>query len=229
MVAPLALAGLATGALQGLGGIAGLFGKKKNPAREANKYLDQIPGAMNPYYQPYIDAGKNAMNTLNPQYEQMFGNSGEFFNNLASGYKQSPGYQFALNQALQSAGNASAAGGMLGSPMHQEQAMETASGIASKDFNDYINHVLGILGAGQEGLENTNKMGFDASTNYADALGSILGQKAQYGYAGAAGKNASNSKNWGNIFSGAGNALASYLSGGKSFLPTMNNGGYSGS
>ncbi len=64
--------GIGGGLGQAAGGIAGLFGVGgKNPANAASKYLDQIPGAIKPYYDPYINAGKGALDELGSQYGQL--------------------------------------------------------------------------------------------------------------------------------------------------------------
>lgn len=212
------MTGFGGGLGQFLGGIAGLFGKKqKNPADVANQYLNKIPGAINPYYQPYINAGQNAQNALLPQLSQMFGNGGDFLNKIGAGYKQSPGYQFKLDQALQAAGNANAAGGLLGSNQHQQQAGQLANDIASQDYYDYINHVLGVIGAGQQGLEGINQQGYNASTGYGQELGNTLAGQAAYGYAGQAGQNARRNKNWADIFGGLGNAAGGLANSGGFF------------
>jgi len=180
------------------GEIGKLFGgNQKNPADVANKRLDQIPSTINPYYQPYIDNGRNAMASLQPQYEQQLNDPGALFSKLGEGYTQSPGYQFKLREALNAGNNAFAAGGMLGSGAHQYSNMNTASDFANKDYEDYINHILGLYGAGIKGEEGFNSQGYDASKDYASSLGNVLGQKSAYDYAGQAGKN---QNNWGSIF-----------------------------
>lgn len=206
--------GAALSALPGIGsaigGIAGLFHKQKNPADAANKYLDKIPGAMQPYYQPYMQAGKGALGNLQNMYGELTGNPGELFSRLGAGYQASPGYQFALKQALAAGGNAAAAGGMLGTPQHRDNNMETAQGLASKDFENYINHVLGLYGQGREGLEELNKLGYGANTGYGNVLGSVLGQQAQNAFTGQTGLNQANQANWSNIFGGLGAAGQGY-------------------
>lgn len=207
----MSMLGIGGGLGTAAGGLFGLFNKGKNPADVANNYLNKIPGQTKPYYQPYMDAGKDAMGTLNGQYGDLL--SGEKQNQLGANYKQSPGYQFALKQALEAANNASSAGGMLGSPMHQQQSMETAEGIASKDFNNYMQNQMGLYGAGLHGEEGLNTMGYNANKDYADLLGNNASQQAGYSYAGQAGKNQNQSNMLSNIFSGLGTAGASYLGG----------------
>jgi len=41
------------------------------------------------------------------------------YSKLGQGYKESPGYQFKLKQAMMAGDNAAAAGGMAGTPQHQ--------------------------------------------------------------------------------------------------------------
>jgi len=183
-------------------GISGMFNRGGNPSDKANEYIGQIPGAVNPYYQPYISRGVGANNELDKQYTDMLYNPGALYDRLGAGYKQSPGYKFALEQAMQQAGNASASGGMLGTPADEQRRMESAQGIASKDFEDYINHVMGLYGGGVSGVQKTQQQGFDASRQYADILGQTLGQQGQYAYGGQDFNNQNQAKNWSNIFSG---------------------------
>ena len=202
------------GIASAVGGIAGLFHKNKNPADVANKTIGQIPGSVNPYYQPYIDSGKGALGKLQGEYGKMINNTGDLYNQLGSGYKESPGYQFRLQQAMNAGNNASAAGGMAGSSQHEQQNMQVAGDMADADFEKYMNHVMGLYGQGIEGEKGLNTQGYDASSSYGNLVGSVLGQQGQNAYAGQAGENASNAKNWSNIFSSSGGqALANYLGG----------------
>ena len=117
-------------------GLKGAFGRDKpdftNPADAAKPYLDRIPETMNPYFQPAIDRGNRSGDTLERQYGEMTNDPSALLSRLGSGYKESPGYQFKLHQALAAANNASAAGGMLGSNQHQFQNEEIGEGLASK-------------------------------------------------------------------------------------------------
>lgn len=205
-----ALLGAAPGLASMAGGLFGMLGKKKNPADAANKYLNQIPGQMEGYYQPYQQAGGKALDTLQSEYGQLLNNPGEKFNQLGAGYKQSPGYQFALQQALNAGGNASAAGGMLGTPQHEQQSMETAEGLASKDYEDYINHILGMYQGGLGGTQGIEEQGYNANKDMANVRGSVLGQQAQNAFTGQQGANASRAQDWANIFGGAAAAGQGY-------------------
>ena len=192
--------------------LSSLFGGGKNPADAANQYLSQIPGQLQPYFQPYIAQGQQVNQQLVDQYNQMTQNPGQFYSSLGQNYKQSPGYQFKLQQALNAGTNAAAAGGMAGSPAHQQFAEQTANDIASQDYNDYIKNLLAIFGQGQAGQQGLQEQGYKAATGYGENIGSLLGQQGQYAFAGQAGKNA----NQAGLF---GNALKL----GSSFLPGLGN------
>lgn len=196
--------------------LSNLFGGGRNPADAAQGYLGQIPGAVNPYYQPYINAGQQSMGQTQGIYNQMTQNPNDYYNKIASGYKESPGYQFKLQQGLGAANNAAAAGGMAGSPEHQFQSAGIAEGFANQDFNDYLQNVLGINQTGLQGQENALGRGYNASTGYGDILGQLLGKQGQYAYAGQAGQNAQQ-----------GNNLSNILKLGSMFLPGI--GGLTGS
>ena len=195
------------------GGLYNLFGPGPGIAKEANKYLNQIPGAMQPYYQPYMSAGQNALGQLMGQYGQLTGSTGDVYNKLAGGYQQSPGFQSALKQALGAASNQAAAGGMTGTPQAQLQSADVAGTLAQKDFGDYMSRMMGLYGTGLQGMGDINKMGFGASTDYANMLGSILGQQGQYGAMEKAMRNQQRGQGIGQLFGGLGSLFAGPLGG----------------
>ena len=96
---------------QTLGNFMHLFG---GGDEDAAGYLSQIPGEIGEHFAPY-------KRMLDPT---------ALMSEFGKGYHQSPGYQFALDQALKAGGRASAAGGMAGSPMQQEQAGQMTTGLA---------------------------------------------------------------------------------------------------
>lgn len=207
--------GIGGGLGSAAGGLFNVFGGGgKNPATQANKYLDQIPGQVSPYYQPYQQAGNEALGNVQNEYGKLTNNPGEFYNQLASGYQESPGYKFQLNRALGAGNNAAAMGGYLGTPQHQESNMEIAQGLTSKDYEDYLNHVMGLYGQGLQGQQGISNQGFQANTDYGNLLAQLQNAKANYAFAGQAGQNAARSSGLGDIFSGLGTAAASFVPGG---------------
>lgn len=223
----------------GIGGMIGnglfnLFGNK-NPADAAMPYLDKIPGTISPYYAPYIGAGTNAIGQEQGQFKQLLSNlpniqtqfnqltsdPSQIYNKFGAGYQKSPGYQFELQEGLNAANNAAAAGGMLGTPAHQETATSFATNLASKDFNDYLTHILGLYGtglqgqqslygAGLNGVEGLGQLGYNASNDLATNLANVLQSQSNLAYAGQANENQSHGGGLGSIFSGLG-ALAGFL------------------
>ena len=159
------------------GGLYNIFGKQKSPYDAASKIYGQIPGATEKYLSPYMTAGQSALGDLMGQYGQLTGSTGDVYNRLAGGYQQSPGFQSALKQALGAAGNQAAAGGMTGTPQAQLQSADVAGTLAQKDFGDYMNRMMGLYGTGLQGMGDIGKMGYGASTNYADMLANIMAQQ----------------------------------------------------
>lgn len=170
-------------------------GKNKNPADVANSYLGQIPGKTQPYYQPFMDSGKNQLANLTGQYGQQTSDPASVYNKFAAGYQESPGYQFKLQQALNAEGNAQARGGMLGTLQDQQYAGQIGHDYANQDFEDYMNRITGIYGQGQAGQQTLESQGYGANTDYAQMLAQLLGTQGQYAYAGQAGENANRSQN----------------------------------
>lgn len=203
------LSSLIPGLAQILQGAMGSFGGGgKNPAGVANGYINQIPGATEPYYSPYINAGKGAMGDLQNQYKDLFG--GNVQNKLGESYKESPGYQFKLKQGLQAATNAASAGGMGGSPMDQQTQNQVANDISSQDYNDYIKNQIGLYNTGMGAAQDIFGKGYGASSDYANTLGTALSQQGAYGYAGQAGQNQAGQANWKNIIEGLGNLFGGH-------------------
>jgi hypothetical protein len=206
-----------------------LTAKNQSPGGASNKYLDQIPGQVQPHYDPYINAGRDSLETLKNHYGQMTENPGEYLNNLGKGYTQSPGYAATLRQAMAGANNAAALGrgGSIGSYGHQQLSATAAGDVANKDYEQYLNHVLGLNTqglAGEQGLEN---QGFEGDKDMANLRAQILAQQGQNAFGETTARNQNNGQHWSDIFStlgrigggiaggpigaAAGNAAASWL------------------
>jgi len=198
--------------LTGPGLINGLGNKLfPNAAKGAEGPLNQIPGQITPYYQPYVDAGKNALPGYQDIMQKLLSNPQDFINQLGQGYQKSPGYDWRLNQGENAINNANAAGGMLGSPQHQQQAGELATNLASQDYDKYMERILQGLGLGAQGTAGLVSQGAQSSSALADALASVLAQKSGLRYAGQANQNKENGGLINSIFGGIG----SFFGGGK--------------
>lgn len=182
----------------------------EDPAKKAMPYLEGIPGAISPYYEPYMKAGAGALPVLQGEYGDLISNPGGFLNKMGQGFQQSPGFKFALDQALQGSGHAAAAGGMAGSPEHQFQNMQIGTQLGNQDYYNYIKNALGIYGTGLEGFGGIARMGQQAGSSMADQIAQALASQAQLRYAGTANQNQSNNAMFGNIMQGLG-SLAAFL------------------
>lgn len=181
-----------------------LFHGGKNPADAANPYLNQIPGQIHGYYDPYINAGQNSIPKLQNQYDELLGNPGGKLNDIGKNYQQSPGFKFAMEQALQGAGHAAAAGGMAGSPQHSQQAMQMATNMANQDYNQWLGQATGMYNQGLAGQSHMSDQGLAAGGSMADQIAQMLAQQGNLAYQGQAQRNQNQNDLWGNIGKGIG-------------------------
>lgn len=203
-----------------IGALGGMFGTDKpsfhNPADAANPWMDKIPDELKQYLMPYINQGQNAYAGLNNTYSSMMNDPSGVLSKIGAGYKESPGYQFALKQAMLAGNNSAAAGGMLGSPQNQYMNAETAQGLASKDYDTYLNHALDVFGGGMKGQQGFYDTGFKASGDISEMLSQALMKRAEYASRGAesqnnyeAGRQKQQADMWGGI--GGAASLLGYL------------------
>jgi hypothetical protein len=166
---------------QGIGGVLNsIFGpKQKNPYEAAMPYVQQIPGAVGQQLNPYIQAGQQALSPLQGQYSQLLSGPGQKLNEIGQSYQQSPGLDFALKQALQARRNAQAAGGMAGSPQHEFEAMQTATGLSNQDYENWLGHATGLYGQGLAGEQNLYGVGANAGESMANAIAQALATQGQ--------------------------------------------------
>ena len=165
------------------------FNMFKDPSKDTGKYLDQIPGRTSQYMNPYIEQGQRAGSNLEGQYGNLTSDPGAMVNKIGSGYQESPGFKFALERALAGGGRAAAAGGMAGSPTHEFENMQTASGLASQDYDKYLSHALDQYGLGLKGEEGMNERGYGASKEMSDMIAQVLAGQAGLKYAGQSSQN----------------------------------------
>jgi hypothetical protein len=177
-----------TSAIQ-FGLIPGFLSQYKNPADTANKYYDQAQGQLQKYMSPYINAGQQSLPILQGQYGNLLNDPGGMLNKIGGGYQQSPGFKFAMQQALQGGNHTAAAGGMAGSPQHEQENMQLATNLANQDYNNWIQNALGLYGHGLSGEENMYGIGAKAGMGMGEDMANILNNQAQLAYAGQAGQN----------------------------------------
>jgi hypothetical protein len=181
-------------------------GGYKNPADSAMPYLNQIQGQTQGYQQPlpFFDAGKSQLPGLQNQYGQLLNDPGGRINKIGESFHESPGFKFALQQALQGGNHAAAAGGMAGSPQHEQQNMQLATDLGNQEYNNWMHNALGEYNQGLQGSQGMANQGQQAGKSMADMIAQTLAQQGNLAFNGQQQQNQNQSDMWGNIFKGAG-------------------------
>lgn len=151
--------------------------ERDDPAKDANKYLNQIPGMGKQYYNPFINRGAAAGDTLQGEYGKLL-NPTSFMDSIMKNFSLSPGATYERDQLGKGIGNTAAAGGFAGTPEHQRQYGEMADKIMSGDMQQYLTNALGIYDTGLGGEEKFFNTGYNASSSLADLLGGTLSSQA---------------------------------------------------
>lgn len=173
-----------------------------NPGNAANDWLNQSKKDLYPNFQPWIQAGQQALPDWQKQLQLLTQNPGQFINQVGNNYKQSPGLQFQIQQGTQSANNAAAAGGMAGSPQAQQYASTISNNLANKDYYNYLSTALGQYDLGLKGLQDLSNQGQQAAQAYGEDYSSILDAQAKLAYESAKSQNQGMGAGFGSIVSG---------------------------
>lgn len=133
-------------------------------------------------FAPYLAAGNQAEGTL----ASLYGNNGTAAQTAAqANFANTPGYQFALGQGLNSVNANAAATGQLLSGNNQEAINNYAQGTASQQYNNYINQLQNMAsgglsaagGSGTAGLTGASaqaQLGQNNANNRNTAIGTGL-------------------------------------------------------
>ncbi len=193
--------------------IGGALAPYKNPGNGAMGYLDEMPGAISKYMGPYEEAGRRVEPGLENQFTQSMNAPGQKLNEIGANFHQSPGFQFALQQALQGSNHAAAAGGMAGSPQHEQQNMQIATGLGNQDYNQWMSNALGVYGGGLSGNKDIYNTGAKTGIEMGQDMASILAHKAQLDYERQNAENQHEGGIWGDLLGAAGTAAGAYFGG----------------
>lgn len=169
--------------------------------------IGQIPSQLKPYYDPFINAGTSAIPTLQDQYSKLMNDPGGMFNQMGQSFQKSPGFDFAMQQALQGSNHAAAAGGMAGSPQHEQQNQQLATNLADQDYYNYMDHVMPMYSQGLHGEEGLMHQGFSATSELTQQIAQALAAQSMMQFAQNAGKKQSQSDMFGDILGGAAAAM----------------------
>lgn len=147
---------------------------------------------------PWIHAGTGALNQLHQL------NSGNY-----SSFKQSPDYQWTLQQGIGALDKSAAAKGNLGAGGYGEDLTNYAQGLASTQYGNYYNRIASLAGLGQTAVGQQGQLGQAAAQN-------IGNQYTNLGNAQASGYTAQGNT-WANFGNQAGQAFGNYFSGSNPF------------
>lgn len=155
----------------------------QNPARAAMPYLNQVPGVVHQGYDPYVQQGQQAGQTLQSEYSKQL-DPATFLSHLQEGYKPSSEYDFKKEELMKGMRAMGGAGGYSGTPLHQMQYGEQADKLLSGDMQQYLQNALGIYGQGIAGTQDFYNKGYGATSSLTDALGSNLQTQATNAFTG---------------------------------------------
>lgn len=144
-----------------------------DPSKDANRYMNQIPGVGHDAYDPFINQGREAGNKLGGEYSKMLDPTA-FMDEIMGHYKTSKGAQYEQDKLGRGIGASAAAGGFAGTPEHQRAYGEMAGDIMSKDMQQYLQNAIGIHKEGIAGEQDFYNKGYGASGSLADLLGGNL-------------------------------------------------------
>jgi hypothetical protein len=185
-------------------------GKKSNPANAAMPYIQQIPGQTQQYNQPFFEAGTQSIPHLQEQYGQLLNNPGGKLNDIGQSFQQSPGFQFALQQALQGNNHQQAAAGMAGSPQNEHGNMELATNLGNQEYYRWLDHATNLYGQGLTGEQGMAANGQQAGNNIAQLVAQALAQQGNIAFNGQQQQNQNNRDLFGNIAKIGGAALSAF-------------------
>lgn len=126
--------------------------KAQNAADAASAATEQNYQRTQTNLSPYISAGNDALTKINAV------NNGDY-----SGFENSPDYVYARDQALKGSDRSAAARGALYSGGHSVDLLNTASGIASQNLNQYYSRLTGLAALGQNSATGLGSIGNGAA------------------------------------------------------------------
>lgn len=132
------------GQQQQQGNNAGI-GTEQGAMNSASGYYGNVMPALQSYWDPSLNAGNSAINTLG----STLGTNGQPAN--YSSFYNMPGYQWAVNQGTQAIDRQAAAMGSAYTPNTMDAVGQYVTGTAMQDYNTYINQLLQTGALGQQG------------------------------------------------------------------------------
>ena len=117
--------------------------------------------------QPFVSVGVNALGAASS--DMGLGPRPDGY----AGYTASPGYQFAVDEALDAIQGSAANSGGLFSGATGRAVGQTVYGLASQDFGNHLNRLLGVAGMGQAAASGQATSAFNGAGMTQNALANI--------------------------------------------------------
>jgi hypothetical protein len=163
------------------GGMAaqGYFGNKasKKASRAAAAAAEEMRRSKQEaigYLAPYRQSGNLALSPLTGlltgnQYDPNTGQTTAINSEQQEAlFQKSPGYQFRIDQAMKNVQASQAAKGGLLSGGAMKELSDYGSGMASSEYGNYINQLMGLSGMGERAATNSGNFAIGAGAQIAD-------------------------------------------------------------
>ncbi len=170
----------------------------------------------------YQDLGNQAADRADPfgQYRRGYGDQLQALYQDPSKINQTPGYKFAMNEAMNSTASKLASQGFLGSSQMQQALVDRSSGLAQQTWDKEANRLAMMAGAQFDPANAARmqmeggKLKMDAQSNALGALMYPFGPSAGPG-GGSGGGGSGGVGQWGNPFKADGAATSAIMQGGQ--------------
>lgn len=157
-----------------------MFPFYKDPGKAANPYLDAIERDSISRFKPYTDNSSIGPG-LTDQYGRMASDPVGSMEAIRGQYKQGAGHKRALYDAMMAGDNAAAAGGMAGTPMHQNQRMEDIAGINDQYERAWTRDAMDNQRYGMQGQQGMFDRSMDANRYLNETTGDLNYSRAKMG------------------------------------------------
>lgn len=139
---------------------------QKNAANKAISAQEQMYNTTRNDLLPYNTAGQGALTSLNNLL------SGDP-NKVQAQLSQLPGYQFTLNQGLQSVQSGAAARGLGTSGAALRGAADYTTGLAQQNYGNYVNQLQNLVNTGESAAAQTGAYGTQTGQGISNSLTGI--------------------------------------------------------
>lgn len=168
-------------------GVAGAAGSVISGQEQAGAAKNATQAQLQMYQQtrsdlmPYMQGGNAAFS----QVQSLLGLNGGNSDSMLATLRNTPGYQFALQQGQQGLDRSAASRGMLLSGGQMKDSMTYNQGMADQNYNNYYNQLMGVSGLGENAAAGLGSQGTATGQGMANSM-MAGGQAMAGGIAGAA-------------------------------------------